>query len=169
MAGTASDLTGGFNSAGLAVQDIFNARGSRIMAQGYRDSAASYSAAAKFAKENADITRESTKLQTESADRAIYKTIGGQAADVAGAGFASSGSALDILADSEAQGKLTLDLIAKQGEINVNGYEMQAKMYRGQAAMATAQAASAENASNASGIASIIHGASAAISFAAFA
>ncbi len=162
---TAAGINAGFNSAGMAVQSIFGAKASKAMAAGYRQSAAGYLDAAGYARENAELTRQSTQLQLESSDRQIYKTIGGQQSDVAGSGFKASGTALDLLADSTAQGELTMDLIQKQGDINLRGYLAQEAMYKGQAALAMSQAEGAEASASGSMISGIIHGASSLASF----
>lgn len=159
------NISGGFNSAGMAVSSIFGAKASRAMAQGYRDSAGSYSRAAEMARENAQIAEKSTDLKLLQSERQIFKTIGGQQADIAGAGFAASGTALDLLADSTRQGELTQSLIELQGEIDVNAYLSQATAYEGQAALQMAQASSAEQTAKGNMIAGYIHGATALFSF----
>jgi hypothetical protein len=122
----------GFSAAGSAVSDIFGAVGSFAQAKGYK-------AAAGFATENASIAEQSAKIQGYMAQRQITKTLGGQATDIAGAGLAKSGSALDVVRDSAHQGSLTKQLIANQGAINVQGYQAEAASYD---AMATAAKAS---------------------------
>jgi hypothetical protein len=74
----------------------------------------------------------------------VQKSLGQTRADVAGAGFAESGSALDILRESASQGALTKSVMATQGLITEAGYQEQADSYR---TMATAAgiAADAEN------------------------
>lgn len=122
----------GFSAAGSAVSDIFGAVGSFASAKGYK-------AAAGYAQENADIAAQSARIQGVMAQRQITKTLGGQRTDIAGAGLAASGSALDVVRDSAHQGALTKQLIANQGAINVQGYQAEASSYD---AMATAAKAS---------------------------
>lgn len=122
----------GFSAAGSAVSDIFGAIGSFAQAKGYK-------AAAGYATENASIAEQSAKIQGYMAQRQITKTLGGQQTDIAGAGLAKSGSALDVVRDSAHQGSLTKQLIANQGAINVQGYQAEAASYD---AMATAAKAS---------------------------
>ena len=81
------------------VGDLFSAFGD--FAEG-----ASYGTAATLAKQNAQITAESTRIQESQAGRAITQTIGAQKADVAGNGLAESGSALALLQSSAAHGTL---------------------------------------------------------------
>ena len=62
--------------------------------------------------------------------RETMNTLGGQQADVAGAGFAASGSALDLLRDSASQGALTHAVLGQQGLITEAGYNEQAASYK---------------------------------------
>jgi hypothetical protein len=118
----------GFSAAGSAVSDIFGAIGSFASAKGYK-------AAAGASEQSAEIAAQSARIQGVMADRQITKTLGGQRADIAGAGLKASGSALDLVRDSAQQGSLTKQLIANQGAINVLGYQAEAANYN---AMATA-------------------------------
>jgi|SRR5882724_1744912 len=122
----------GFADLGGAVKDLFGGIGEFASAKGY-------TAAANFATQNAEIEAQSTKIQETQAQRKIYQTLGGQKADVAGAGLNASGSALDVMRSSAEQGSLTKQLISNQGAINVAGYEEEASNY---SAMATAAKAS---------------------------
>jgi hypothetical protein len=70
--------------------------------------------------------------------------IGGQQAAQAGAGFAASGSGLDILADSASQGALAKATLGQQGLITEAGYQEQATSYGIMQSTAT-QAASEED------------------------
>lgn len=119
----------GFSDVGGAVSDIFGGIGQL-------ESAGGYEAAAKAATENAGIAQQSAQIQGYMAQRQITKTIGGQQADVAGAGLAKSGSALDVMRDSAQQGSLTKQLIANQGAINVLGYQAEASNYSAMASAA---------------------------------
>jgi hypothetical protein len=69
--------------------------------------------------------------------------MGQTKADVAGGGFAASGSGLDILARSASQGALQQAVIQRQGLITKQGYEEQAQSYRNMESAAD-MAASAE-------------------------
>lgn len=122
----------GFSDLGGAVSSLFGAVGSFASAKGYK-------AAAGYAAQNAEIAAQSTAIQETQAQRKIYQTIGGQKADVAGAGLAASGSALDVMRDSAQQGSLTKQLIQNQGAINIAGYQEEAANYN---AMASASKAS---------------------------
>lgn len=125
--------TSTFSGLSGAVSDIFGgqstAAGLRIKAQGSRVEAENYDLASDLATKNASFADTSMQIKVAQADRSLFKSISGQAADVAGAGFAASGSALDLLRDSASQGALTTAVAGQQGLIAVEGYEQQAKSY----------------------------------------
>jgi hypothetical protein len=133
---------GTFNSLGAAVQDLFSADTHRTKAQGLRLEAENYVRASDFALQNARFTELSTGIKTMQQDRETYKALGGIAADVAGAGFASSGSALDIMRDSASQAALARGVTTTQGLITEEGYKVEAENYQnmGKAAQLAAQA-----------------------------
>lgn len=120
-----------FGDIGGAVSDLFSGYGQLQSAKGYAK-------AAGFAQQNAEIAKQSEAIQELQAQRKVYQTIGGQQADVAGAGLAASGSALDLLRDSAQQGALTVQLTKQQGAINVAGYEAEAASYSSMASAAKA-------------------------------
>jgi hypothetical protein len=134
--------TGTINSLGGAVQDLFAADAHRAKATGLRIEAGNYERSSEYAEKNARFTETSTEIKQAQLDRDIFKTLGGIDADVAGAGFAMSGSALDIMRDSAAQGALTKAVGGLQGLITEEGYTVQAKNYAdmGKAAMLAAEA-----------------------------
>lgn len=116
---------------GGAVSSLFSSEGSSAAAQGYEQ-------AAKIADSNADIAKTSYQLQQTQAARQFQQTLGSQKAEVASAGFRSSGSALNLMADSASQGAITQAMIGVNGQIQVNGYQQQAQAYRGEEASAKA-------------------------------
>lgn len=122
-----------FGDIGGAVSDLFAAQGYGIKAQGNRLEAGRYDDAASFADENALFTAASTRIKEAQSERENLKVLGGQQADVADAGFAASGSALDIMRDSAAQGALSHAVITAQGQITETGYREQAKSFRSMA------------------------------------
>lgn len=122
--------SGTFNSLGAAANDLFSADTHRTRAQGLRLEGENYDRAAGFSDRNARFTEVSTAIKQSQLDREIYKTIGGQAADIAGAGFAASGSALDIMRDSASQGALMKAVGAEQGLITEEGYRVEAENFR---------------------------------------
>lgn len=150
MAGIGAGISG----LGSAASDIFagmaakdqsklKAKGIRIGAEGTRLSAESlrikarsditeagtYDLAAGLARQNKAFTETSTAIKSAQQDRDLFKAMGATRADVAGAGFAESGSALDILRDSASQGALAKAVLGQQGLITEAGYEEQAKSY----------------------------------------
>lgn len=118
-----------FSGLGGAVSDIFGAVGSAQAASGYTK-------AAGIARENEGIAEQSTRIQEMQAQRQIFQVLGGQKADVAGAGLSASGSALDVMRDSAQQGSLTKQLVASQGAITALGYEQEASSYDSMASAA---------------------------------
>jgi hypothetical protein len=141
---------GTINSIGGAVQDLFGADAHRSRAQGLRIEAGNYDRSSVYADQNAKFTEVSTAIKQSQLDRSLYQTIGGQQADVAGAGFASSGSALDLLRDSASQGALTKAVGAEQGLITEEGYKVQAKNYTDMGAAARLAADAEDEAATAS-------------------
>lgn len=120
---------GTITSIGGAVNDLFGAEAHETRAKGLRLEAGNYDLASGYAAKNEKFTELSTGIKQAQLDRDLYKTIGGIGADVAGAGFAASGSALDIMRDSAAQGALVKAVGAEQGLITEEGYDVQAKTY----------------------------------------
>ena len=127
---------GTISSIGGAVQDIFGADahglkadGLRLKAKGLELESQNYRDAAGFATQNAEFTRISTGIKMAQLDRENYKALGGITADVAGAGFAASGSALDVLRDSASQGALMKQVAGTQGLIQEEGYQVQSRNY----------------------------------------
>lgn len=153
--------TGTIGSLGAAVQDLFSADTHRMKAKGLSLEAENYDAAAGYALKNEKFTELSTAIKTSQLDRDLYKTLAGQAADVAGAGFAASGSALDLMADSARQGALTRAVTTEQGLITEEGYKVQAQSFKNMGE-ASKLAADAENqAADRAPLMAAIHGAAA--------
>jgi len=126
VASASSDVAQAFTDFGGAVSDLFGAKGATA-------SAGSYDEAAAIARQNAEIVKQATAIKQEQETRTIFKTLGTQRAQVGGAGFAESGSALDLLADSATQGAFTKAITAEQGAITENSYAEQAGLYSGMA------------------------------------
>jgi hypothetical protein len=126
-----------FTDFGGAVSDLFAASGDRAKAKGDFLEAQSYDEAAVLAGQNAQFTQVSTAVKQVQIDRANTQMIGGQKADVAGAGFSASGSALDLLRDSASQGALTKAVAGEQGLITEAGYKEQQQSYVNMSSAAT--------------------------------
>jgi hypothetical protein len=121
---------GAISSADLKSQGLrLDAQGDRIKAQGDIAEGSNYDLASTLATQNEQFTAASTAIKSAQSDRSTYQAIGGQQADVAGAGFAASGSALDLLHDSAAQGALSKAVVNQQGLITEAGYTEQAQSY----------------------------------------
>lgn len=121
---------GTITSIGGAANDLFAADAHRAKARGDVFEQKNYDLAGDLADQNAKFTETSTAIKLVQGDRQLYQTLGGQAADVAGAGFAASGSALDLMRDSASQGALTHAVAAEQGQITEAGYQEQATSFR---------------------------------------
>jgi hypothetical protein len=118
-----------FSGIGGAVSDLFVAEGHKAKAAGDRLEAENYDLASELAKQNEKFTETSTAIKQAQIDRENTKMIGGQEADVAGAGFSASGSALDLLRESAQQGALHHAVAGEQGLITEAGYTEQAQSY----------------------------------------
>jgi hypothetical protein len=127
---TFSDFGGAVSDLFAADADRYKAQGLRIKAQGDRLEGQNYDLAATYAQQNEKFTETSTAIKQAQIERENVKMIGGQQADVAGAGFAASGSALDLLRDSASQGALTHAVAGQQGLITEAGYTEQAQSYQ---------------------------------------
>jgi hypothetical protein len=130
---------------GASTQANLKAQGLDIQAQGDLAEATNYDAAAVLAGQNAQYSESSTAIKEAQIDRSNYRSIGGQQADVAGAGFASSGSALNLMRDSASQGALTKAAAGQNGLIQTAGYQEQQQSYETMSAAAKATAAGLEN------------------------
>jgi hypothetical protein len=105
------------------------ATGLRIKAQGDIAEGQEYDLAAALARKNEDYVRESEAIQSMQLDREIAGTMGTQIATAGGSGLKVSGSVIDMLADSHAQGALAHAVLEKQSNIQVEAYDEQAKSY----------------------------------------
>lgn len=118
---------------GGAANDLFSApataKGMRLKAQGDLVEGENYDKAATLARQNEQFTEQSTAVKDMMSARQIQQGIGTETADIAGAGFARSGSALDLLRDSAQQGAIQHQLITQQGLITEAGYNEQASAY----------------------------------------
>ena len=147
-----SDFASALTDFGGAVSDLFSAKGATA-------SASSYSDAAAIAEQNAQLAKSATAIQEIQLSRQIYKTTGKQIAQVGGAGFAESGTAIDLLRSSISEGALTKAITAQQGAITENSYAEQAGLYTG-------LAASGKSAATGATIGGILQGAGGALNLA---
>lgn len=124
-------------AGGQAIQDLFEGEGNAAQAN-------AFSGAATLAEQNAQLEAASTRIQETQTARQVYQTIGTQEADVAGAGFTESGSALDLLQASQQQGALAKSLVNIQGAITGNAYASAAGEYSGLASAYNAASTGSE-------------------------
>lgn len=144
--------TATFADFGSAVSDLFAASADRSKAQGDLMQAGNYDLAAQQADREAAFTKESTAIQAMQSERSTYQSMSQTRADIGGAGFAASGSGLDILAQSASQGALQQAVIQRQGLVTEQGYEEQAQSFRN---MESAADMAANNEKKAAGFADI--------------
>ena len=152
---------GTFSNIGGAVSDLFQASAFRTKGQGLRTEANEYLLSRDLAFQNEAFTKNSTEIQETQASRAIEKTLGGQAAQVAASGFGNAGSALDLLRDSANQGALQKAVLSQQGLITEAGYEQQAQSYNLMAANAQMAAQASDKAAQGATMSAYIKGATA--------
>lgn len=161
-----SSLNSISSNIGGAVSDLFTASADRSKAQGDFAEAQDYDLASGLATQNEEFTVQSTAIKQAQNDRQIYQTMGGVTADTAGSGFAASGSSLDVLRDSAAQGALTKAVAGQQGLITEAGYDEQAKSYANMQAAAIMAGNAENNAATGADIGAGIKGVTAAASIA---
>jgi hypothetical protein len=147
-----------FSDLGGAASDIFAGFGDQAKAQGDFAEATDYTLASTLATQNEQFTQTSTAIKEAQQNRSLTQTLGGQEADVAGAGFAESGSSLDLLRDSASQGALTHAVLGQQGLITEAGYQEQATSYTNMATAATAAGNAANQAATFADITGAIKG-----------
>src|ERR1700679_700573 len=99
------------------VTALGGAVGSLFTSEGNTAEANSYTSAGELEEQNAQLTAASTRIQETQMARQVSQSLGTTQADVAGAGFTESGSALDILKSSAQQGALAKSLINIQGAV----------------------------------------------------
>lgn len=116
---------------------LVSAQGTR---QAGRDAEAAFNVNAQIARENADLAREAADDDILSLERLAYRTEGGIRAGYGASGVsATSGSAMDVLADSMAQAALDQNRRRYQGELEARDFMNQART--GQAAGSAARTA----------------------------
>lgn len=155
----ASDVSG-------AVSDIFQAEADRSKASFDRIEGKEYSLASDLATQNEEFTQMSTQIKEAGENREVTQALGKTQADVAGAGFAESGSALDILRSGATQGAILKATTSEQGLIQEAGYKEQADSYTLMATAADQAAAAEDNAAKGARIAEWINIAAAGVDLA---
>lgn len=138
--------TAGVNSIASGISDFFTASADRSRAEGDRLEEANYDLAAAFADKNVVYTQWSTEIKEAQESRVIAQTESAQKSEVASAGMAESGSALDVMRDTAQQGALQKAVTQEQGLITQEGYQEQADSYRNMSKAAGVAASAADNA-----------------------
>jgi hypothetical protein len=154
-----SGATGG--AAGAAASDLFAGLGEQTKAKGDYAEAANYNLAADYANQEAAYVKQSTAIQQYQQQRELTKSLGGTTAEVAGAGFATTGSAIDLLRDSASQGALAKAVLGEQGLITEQGYKEQASSFESLANAAVMAGGEANKAATGDFIGAGIQGATA--------
>lgn len=149
---------------GSGVSDLFAASADEAKAQYDITEGQEYSLASQLATQNAQFTEQSTAIKEAQLNREVTASLGKTQADVAGAGFATGGSALDILRSSAQQGALTKAVASEQGLITEAGYKEQAQSYDLMATAANNAASAEKTAATGADIAAGLSFASAAVS-----
>lgn len=132
-----------------AIGDISSGIGDLFGSSADKQSAGSYDKAAALELVNARIAGSSTQIQETALKRQIYSTEGAQTDAIAGSGFASSGTALDLARDTAKQGALSNSLLAANGEIQIQDYTEKSNEY-------AAEATAARTAAKGAGISGIL-------------
>lgn len=142
LIGQASDLA--------AQSDAFT-----TTAAGDVSEASAYTSAGDIARANARLALVGGDIEQAQEGIKLGQTIGTQRAQVAGGGFASSGSALALLSSSTRQGLLQQQITGVNAQLQAGGFEEQAAASDAEAAAAkaagntaTANAAHATSMSN---------------------
>ena len=132
------------SAAGDLLQGQATQESDQLKAQGDIVEGQNYTLAAALAGQNEEFAVQSTAVQEAQTQRKIYQAEGATAAEVGGAGFANSGSALDIMRSNVQQGSLNKQIVGQQGLINEAGYAEQQTAYTNLAGYAN-YAAGVEN------------------------
>jgi hypothetical protein len=157
-AATSAQTGAGFSAA---VGDIYAGFGAQTKAQGDLLEAQNYGLAAKYALQEAAYTKTSTAIQEFQQTRENTKALGQTTADVAGAGFSTSGSSMDLLREGASQGALAKAVLGEQGLITEQGYKEQAQSFSNMQAAANMAAGAEKTAATGDFIAGGIQGATA--------
>ncbi len=92
--------SGTISGISAGISDIFAASADKSKAAFDRIEGQEYTLASQLATQNEQFTQMSTAIKEAQTSREVSKSLGATTAAVAGAGFATSGSALDILRES---------------------------------------------------------------------
>jgi hypothetical protein len=153
-----------FTDLGTGVSDLFQASADQAKAKFDIAEQQEYTLAGNLATQNKQITEQSTAIQQAQINRQNTQVLGKTQAGVAGAGFAESGSALDILRSNAGQGAITKAVASENGLVQEAGYEEQAASYNLMASAAGTAASAEETAAKGADIGAVLGFASSAFS-----
>lgn len=102
-----------------------------------------YTQAETIAQNNANIALVGGQVQEYQNMRTVMMTVGGQKADIAGAGFQESGTALSLAQSSMMQGVLQNQIIGTNADLQAGGFLQQAAASKAEAAAAATASAAA--------------------------
>ena len=128
----------------MAIGDIFGFLGQEDVARGDKEAASLYGEAANLEQQNVEAEQAATSIRTTQIKRQNYQQLGGIQSQVAGGGFALSGSAQDIMRSSQEQGSLKIQSAQTQGALQEQGYNLAATGYNAEAAQASAAGQAAQ-------------------------
>ncbi|HUI12561.1 MAG TPA: hypothetical protein VL048_03715 [Xanthobacteraceae bacterium] len=148
---------------GNASSDLFGGFGDIEKMKADELESGEYQQAAAYAGQEAQFSQQSTAIQEAQKARETTMAMGRTAAEVAGAGFAASGSGLDIMRSNAQQGALAQAVTSEQGQITTQGYQEQQQSFETMATIAGNAAKQANLASIGSFIAAGINVAAAAV------
>jgi hypothetical protein len=159
--GVSGGIADAAKGIGGAVGDLFTASADKAKAQGDLLEKQNYLLASDLATQNAEFTAQSTAIKQAQIDRETFQVIGGEQSQIAGAGLAQSGSAIDLLRESASQGALTRAVAGQQGLITEAGFTEQAQADQTQAQAAQVAADAANQAAKGADITGVLKGAAA--------
>ena len=128
----------------MAIGDIFGFLGQEDVARGDKQAASLYGEAANLEQQNVEAEQAATSIRTTQIKRQNYQQLGGIQSQVAGGGFALSGSAQDLMRSSQEQGSLKIQSAQTQGALTEQGYNIAATGYNAEAAQASAAGQAAQ-------------------------
>lgn len=126
-----------------SIQEQYQAQASDITAGGDTAEANLYGEASSIAALNSLEALSASDIQQAQTQLQVGRTIGSQQAGIASAGFANSGTALDLFRSSKQQGLLDLQLDQVNGQLASNGYLAQEASANAEKEAATAAAGTA--------------------------
>jgi hypothetical protein len=153
-----------FGGISAGVSDLFAASGDEAKAQMDLAEQQEYTLSSNLATQNQQFTEQPTAIQQAQINRQNVQALGKTQASVAGAGFAESGSAIDILRSGAQQGAQLKAVASEQGLVTEAGYEEQSASYKLMATAAGTAASAEETAAKGADLGAALNFAGAAFS-----